>query len=206
MNNFPHVKSTDKWSLQNAIRYAVNRFLDKSSTKKNWSIMLDPKYSSLSSSEQHRRINYAIYDCFAVTLLHRAIYEKWSLTELREVELTSLFTAKASPHSSLSESIFWENISDDEIESKSTSLSALRAACHSSSNTLPSFLEAISNDESDGDDEIMISALSSQPSRHASVNADRSVETGRVVVDDSDTVNLVPPNDHSLIHEQPRQH
>ena len=172
-NNSPYVKPTDKWSLQNAICYAVRRFLDKSSTKKDWSIMLDPKYSSLSSSERHRRINYAIYDCFAVTLLHRAIYEKWSLTALCEVELTSLFTSKAPPHSSVSESIFLENIPDD---------------------------------ESDTNDEITLSALSSRPGPHVSPNADRSVEMRCVIVDASDTVNPVPQNDHSSIHEPPRPH
>ncbi|CAF1530564.1 unnamed protein product, partial [Rotaria sordida] len=113
-SNFPYVKSTDKWSLQNAIRYTVNRFLDKSSTKKNWSIMLDPNYSPLSSSERRKRINYAIYDCFAVTLLHQAIYDKWTLTQLREAELISLFTSNAPPHfSSLSSSTLLENISED---------------------------------------------------------------------------------------------
>ena len=150
--------------------------------------MLDPKYSSLSSSERHRRINYAIYDCFAVTLLHRAIYEKWSLTALREVELTSLFTSKAPPHSSVSESIFLENISDDEIKAQSTSLSAPTPACHSSSKTLPSFLEDISDDESDANDEITLFALSSRPGSHVSPNADRSVEMRCVIVDASDTL------------------
>ena len=205
-NNSPYVKPTDKWSLQNAICYAVRRFLDKSSTKKDWSIMLDPKYSSLSSSERRRRINYAIYDCFAVTLLHRAIYENWSLTALREVELTSLFTSKAPPHSSVSESIFLENISDDEIKAQSTSLSAPTPACHSSSKTLPSFLEDISDDESDANDEITVFALSSRPGPHVSPNADRSVEMRCVIVDVSDTVNPIPQNDHSSIHEPPRPH
>ncbi|CAF4775035.1 unnamed protein product, partial [Rotaria sp. Silwood2] len=34
--NSPYVNPGEKWSLQNAIRYTVNRFLDKSSTRKNW--------------------------------------------------------------------------------------------------------------------------------------------------------------------------
>lgn len=31
-----------KWSLQNAIRRTCNQFLDKSNTKSQWSVMLDP--------------------------------------------------------------------------------------------------------------------------------------------------------------------
>ncbi|CAF4329469.1 unnamed protein product, partial [Rotaria sordida] len=143
----PYVNPSDKWSLQNAILYTVNRFLDKSSTKKNWNIMLDPNYSPLSSYERRKRINYAIYDCFAVTLLHQAIYDKWSLTQLREAELISLFTSNAPPHSSsLSSSTFLENISEDENETKSTSLSISNALLRSSL-PLSNLLEDISDDE-----------------------------------------------------------
>ena len=79
--------------------------------------MLDAEHSLLSSSEQRKRVNYAIYDCFAVTLLHRAIYEKWSLIQLRETELTSLFTSNAPTYlASLSSSNLLENISEDESE------------------------------------------------------------------------------------------
>ncbi|CAF4300403.1 unnamed protein product [Rotaria magnacalcarata] len=69
-NASPYVNPGEKWSLQNAIRYTVNFFLDKSATRKNWSIVLDPNYSPLSSYEQRKRIDYAIYDCFAVTFFY----------------------------------------------------------------------------------------------------------------------------------------
>ncbi|CAF1433567.1 unnamed protein product [Rotaria sordida] len=173
-SNFPYVKSTDKWSLQNAIRYTINRFLDKSSTKKNWSIMLDPNYSPLSSSERRKRINYAIYDCFAVTLLHQAIYDKWTLTQLREAELISLFTSNAPPHfSSLSSSTLLENISEDENETKSTSLSISNALLHSSL-PLSNLLEDISDDEGE-DDEVFISSLSRHHDTDQLVNTTRNL-------------------------------
>ncbi|CAF5122568.1 unnamed protein product, partial [Rotaria sp. Silwood1] len=157
--NSPYVNPADKWLLQNAVFYTVNRFLDKSSTNKNWSVMLDPNYSSLSSYEQHKRINYAIYDCFVVTLLHQAIYDKWSLIKLREAQLISLFTSNAPPHSSsLATSTFLENISDNEHEVTSTSLLILNAPRHPSSLPLSTLLEDISEDESD--DEIFMSSIS----------------------------------------------
>ncbi|CAF4846852.1 unnamed protein product, partial [Rotaria sp. Silwood2] len=87
--------------------------------------MLDPNYSPLSSSEQHKRIHYATSDCFAVTLLHQAIYDKWSLIQLREAELISLFTSNAPPYSSsLFSSTSLEDISEDAHEPKSTSFSS----------------------------------------------------------------------------------
>ena len=116
-HNSPYLNMSGKWSLQNAILYTINRFLDKSSTRKDWNVMLDADQSPLSSSEQRKRVNYAIYDCFAVTLLHRAIYEKWSLIQLREAELISLFTSNAPTYlASLSSSNLLENISEDESE------------------------------------------------------------------------------------------
>ena len=116
-HNSPYLNLSNKWSLQNAILYTINRFLDKLSTREGWSVMLDVNYSPLSSSEQRKRVNYAIYDCFAVTLLHRAIYKKWSLIQLREAELTSLFTSNTPTYlASLSSSNLLENISEDESE------------------------------------------------------------------------------------------
>ncbi|CAF4194585.1 unnamed protein product [Rotaria sordida] len=204
-SNFPYVKSTDKWSLQNAIRYTINRFLDKSSTKKNWSIMLDSNYSPLSSSERRKRINYAIYDCFAVTLLHQAIYDKWSLTQLRKAELISLFTSNALPYSpSLSSSTLLENISDDENEVTSTSLLISNAPRHSSSLPLSTLLEDISEDESKEDDEIFVSFLSSQRGPEASVNNTRNVEICHATTHDDDIIELISSDQQLSSDEQPR--
>ncbi|CAF4698334.1 unnamed protein product [Rotaria socialis] len=84
--------------------------------------MLDPNYSSLSTYEQRKRIDYASYDCFAVSFLHQAIYDKWSLIQLREAKLTALFTSNALPHSSsLSPSNSSKNVSEYQNERKSTS-------------------------------------------------------------------------------------
>ncbi|CAF4612673.1 unnamed protein product, partial [Rotaria magnacalcarata] len=79
-------------------------------------------YSPLTSYEQRKRIDYAIYDCFAVTFLHQAIYDKWSLIQLHEAKLTALFTSNALPHSSsLSPSSSLKNVSEYQNERKSTS-------------------------------------------------------------------------------------
>ncbi|CAM4779814.1 unnamed protein product [Rotaria magnacalcarata] len=156
-NNSPYVNQGEKWSLQNAIRYTANLFLDKSATRRTWSIMLDPHYSPLTSYEQRKRIDYAIYDCFAVTFLHQAIYDKWSLIQLREAKLTALFTSNALPHSSsLSPSSSLKNVSEYQNERKSTSTFNLHVPRHSS---LPfsSLLEDISDDD---DDEIFVSSIS----------------------------------------------
>ncbi|CAF5103307.1 unnamed protein product, partial [Rotaria magnacalcarata] len=119
--------------------------------------MLDPHYSPLTSYEQRKRIDYAIYDCFAVTFLHQAIYDKWSLIQLREAKLTALFTSNALPHSSsLSPSSSLKNVSEYQNERKSTSTFNLHVPRHSS---LPfsSLLEDISDDD---DDEIFVSSIS----------------------------------------------
>ncbi|CAF1157589.1 unnamed protein product [Rotaria sordida] len=153
ITNFPYDKPTDKRSLQNAIHYSVNRFLNKSSTtKKIWSIILDPDYSLLSSSEQHKRINYTIYDCLAVIFPYRAIYEEWWLIKLRGAELISLFISNASSHSS--------------------------------SLPLSTFLENIFEDESEEDDEVIVSFLSSQ------------------LVSGGDIINPVSSNQHLSSDEQ----
>ncbi|CAM4852122.1 unnamed protein product, partial [Rotaria magnacalcarata] len=50
------------------------------------------------------------------------IFDKWSLIQLREAELTSLFTSNAPPHSSsLSSSSSLKNVLEYQNERKSTS-------------------------------------------------------------------------------------
>jgi hypothetical protein len=103
------------WSLQNAILYTSQLFLDKSMTRRTWSILLDPDYAPLSTRECQRRLIYASSDCFAVTYLHRPIRESWSLNKLHESRLTSLFTSTDPPHVSLSLlRMALEDISEDE--------------------------------------------------------------------------------------------
>lgn len=65
----------DQWSLQKAIAYVFDEFLDKTRTKSNWSQRLDSKdvrrYSITNRKEKESRelISYAVNDCLAVTKL-----------------------------------------------------------------------------------------------------------------------------------------
>jgi hypothetical protein len=205
MDNYPYAKLTDLWSLQNAICYTINRFLDKSSTRKNWSALLDPNYSSLSSLEQSRRTNYAIYDCVAVTFLHRAVYDKWTLMELREAELTSLFTSDVLPPlSSLPAPILLENISEDESEAELTSLVIPKAPPHSSSLILSTLLEDISEGENEEDDEIFVSSLSSQFRMKESIDPLQNAELTHGTLFDNDITDPAPLNQPLIPDEQPK--
>lgn len=65
-----------KWSLQMAIAYVFNEFLDKTRTKSNWSRHLDLSNAKASSRIHNNEkqtieemIQYAAYDCLAVTKL-----------------------------------------------------------------------------------------------------------------------------------------
>lgn len=68
-----------KWSLQMAIAFAFDEFLDKSSTKCNWSrpldVMLVYGYMVRKRSDRHvlKMIDYAVNDCLAVTKLVRTL-------------------------------------------------------------------------------------------------------------------------------------
>lgn len=77
---YSHKSITDihhKWSLQMAIAYVFNEFLDKSQTKNRWSQQLDlnqQKPSFCIINEQNKKtteqmILYAVNDCLAVTKL-----------------------------------------------------------------------------------------------------------------------------------------
>ena len=65
----------DKWSLQKAMAYVFDEFLDKTRTKSNWSQLLDSNivrcYSITKRKENDSRelISYAVNDCLAVTKL-----------------------------------------------------------------------------------------------------------------------------------------
>ncbi|CAF1444368.1 unnamed protein product [Rotaria sp. Silwood1] len=167
--------------------------------------MLDPNHSPLSSYEQHKRINYAIYDCFAVTLLHQAIYDKWSLTQLREAELTFLFTSNAPPHSSsLSSSTLLKNVSEYKNETKSTSASISNAPRHSSL-PLSSLLENISDEENEEEeDEIFVSSLSRHYDTNTLLNSTRQVEIGPAIVSDVVTIEPTPLNQQLSTNEPPK--
>ncbi|CAM4846487.1 unnamed protein product [Rotaria magnacalcarata] len=184
-NASPYVNPGEKWSLQNAMRYTANLFLDKSATRKNWSMVFDPNYSSLSSYEQRKRIDYVIYDCFAVTFLHQAIYDKWSLIQLREAELILLFTSNAPPHSSsLSSSSLLKHVSEYQNANESTSNSKLHAPRHSAL-SFSSLLEDISDEE---DEEILVSSLSRRNGTHPLIHPIRPVQIELAIVPDTDAI------------------
>ncbi|CAF4533317.1 unnamed protein product [Rotaria sp. Silwood2] len=106
----PHFGTNEFWSLQNAIRYTCNQFLDKSQTKNPWEQLLDPLYSTLPSSTLNNMIYYAIYDCLVVPYLHRPVLESWNLDQLKQSTIDLLLTTPPSIFDQL------EDISDDDID------------------------------------------------------------------------------------------
>ncbi|CAF3363647.1 unnamed protein product [Rotaria sp. Silwood2] len=106
----PHFGTNEFWSLQNAIRYTCNQFLDKSQTKNPWEQLLDPLYSTLPSSTLNNMIYYAIYDCLVVSYLHRPVLESWNLDQLKQSTIDLLLTTPPSIFDQL------EDISDDDID------------------------------------------------------------------------------------------
>lgn len=65
----------DQWSLQKAIAYVFDEFLDKTRTKSNWSQSLDFKdvrchpITNRREKDSRELISYAVNDCLAVTKL-----------------------------------------------------------------------------------------------------------------------------------------
>ncbi|CAF1378364.1 unnamed protein product [Adineta steineri] len=66
-NWLPHVGTNETWSIQSALRFTCRLFLDKSYTRSRWSKMLDPKYSTISSTKLKALLRYASYDTLGVT-------------------------------------------------------------------------------------------------------------------------------------------
>jgi len=89
----PYVNTNETWSLQNAVLYASGLSLDKSYTEAQWSVMLDPKFSTMPSNLLHEMIRYAVYDCLVVTYFRRPVDESWSLSELHQATIETLFTS-----------------------------------------------------------------------------------------------------------------
>ncbi|CAF1357165.1 unnamed protein product [Rotaria sordida] len=105
----PHIGTKETWSLQKAVRYACNQFLDKSYTKSRWKKLLDPLYSTLPSPTLNNMTCYAIYDVLAVSYLRRPVLESWDLAQLKKVTVASLLTVPLFTFGEL------EDISDDDI-------------------------------------------------------------------------------------------
>ena len=75
----PVKNRNDKWSLQKAVAYLFDEFLDKSRTNSNWGRRLDCKdvrrytITNRKESESRELISYAANDCLAVTKLFTTI-------------------------------------------------------------------------------------------------------------------------------------
>ncbi|CAF1366877.1 unnamed protein product [Rotaria sordida] len=74
-------RPNEPWTLQQALIYTYGMFIDKSITANEWAMELDPKYSTLSTSNRNKMIHYAIYDCFATTCLIRPVTLYWTFQQ-----------------------------------------------------------------------------------------------------------------------------
>ncbi|CAF1457251.1 unnamed protein product [Rotaria sp. Silwood1] len=91
-------RSHEKWALQKALVYAAHMFIGKSSTVNNWAASLTSNNSTLSIGRRKKMITYAIYDCFLTTYLIRPVLENWTFKQLKNTNITELFTSfKSSP-------------------------------------------------------------------------------------------------------------
>ncbi len=91
-NFLPHVGTNEVRSLQNEIRFSFRQFLDKSFTKHQWSLILDPVYSIISPSKLKNLTKYATYDCLAVTYLRRPVINHWKFQEFKKATIHMLIT------------------------------------------------------------------------------------------------------------------
>ncbi|CAF4755508.1 unnamed protein product, partial [Rotaria sp. Silwood2] len=134
-----------------------------------------------------------------------AIYDEWSLTQLREADLTSLFTWNAPPHSSsLSSSTLLKNVSEYKNETKPTSASISNAPRHSSL-PLSSLLENITDEENEEEeDEIFVSSLSRHYDTNTLINSTRHVEIEPAIVSGVVTIEPAPLNQQLSANEPPQ--
>ncbi|CAF3739536.1 unnamed protein product [Rotaria socialis] len=131
----------EKWSLQQAVIFIYKIFIDKNETFNHWAHGLDPIVSTLPEAKRLSMIRYAIYDCFATTLLARPIIEYWPFTKIENSGITELFQKARSPLS------INPNITISNIYQKSHQ----KSKKHITTN-----LELISDDDDDNDDEIYL--------------------------------------------------
>jgi hypothetical protein len=120
-HSFRYIHSAGLWSLQNAIRYVFNAFLDKSCTRSAWHRLLDPEHSSLTFHSRQAMIRYAIYDCLAVTALHYPTMHSWDVRRIRQTSLVDLLTQVKRCNSSM----VYEHISHEDPISDTVPTNAL---------------------------------------------------------------------------------
>ncbi|CAF1249533.1 unnamed protein product [Rotaria sordida] len=120
------------WTLQQALIYTYGMFIDKSITVNEWSMELDPMYSSLSTSKRNKMMHYAIYDSFAATCLVRPVTLYWTFPTANtninqqiiknvndDIELISdddKITANQCIKITINNDILYEEISNDDNE------------------------------------------------------------------------------------------
>jgi hypothetical protein len=87
----PVKDKNNQWSLQKAIAYTFNEFLDKSRTKSNWSRHLDltdVRYFLVRHKNEKKicqeLILYAVNDCLAVSKLVMVLEKDWTKEQLEQ--------------------------------------------------------------------------------------------------------------------------
>ena len=99
-----------QWSLQNAILYVSDCYLDKTQTKSPWNELLDPLHSTMSSVRCARMIRYAVYDALAVSYLRFPVTQMWTFDRVRQSTFSDLLLEPPL----ISSSLLYEPISDEE--------------------------------------------------------------------------------------------
>ncbi|CAF1344750.1 unnamed protein product [Rotaria sordida] len=86
-------RPNEPWALQQALIYTYGMFIDKSITVNEWTMELDPMYSTLSTSKRNKMIHYAIYDCFTATCLLRPVTLYWTFQQVTKINILDSFQA-----------------------------------------------------------------------------------------------------------------
>ncbi|CAF1424399.1 unnamed protein product [Adineta ricciae] len=81
------------WSLQNALIYGFDVFIDKTTRMAHWPRGLTYSHSSLSHAQRIRMTHYAKNDVMAVSYLVRPIIENWSLAKIKETNIEAMLVA-----------------------------------------------------------------------------------------------------------------
>ena len=84
-------RPTEKWGLQKALAYGLELYIDKSSTRSNWSRMLDPKYTEFSRNKCNMLTMYAINDCLSVSCLRRPVLQNWTFNQVNDIRIIEFF-------------------------------------------------------------------------------------------------------------------
>ena len=98
------------WSLQNAILYVSDCYLDKTQTKSPWNELLDPLHSTMSAVRCDRMTRYAVYDALAVSYLRFPVTQMWTFDRVRQSTFSDLLLEPPL----ISSPLLYEAITDEE--------------------------------------------------------------------------------------------